>query len=42
MDKVISEVTLLLQLAPEYRDIILESDHLELILDDSRIEELLK
>lgn len=42
MDKVISEITLLLQLAPEYRDIILESDHLELILNDSKIEELLK
>lgn len=42
IEKVISEMTYLLQLAPEYKDVILESEYLETVLDNPRIEKLLK
>jgi hypothetical protein len=42
MENVITEMTYLLQLAPEYKDIILESEYLEKSLNNSRIKKLLK
>jgi len=42
IEKVISEISYLLQLAPEYKDIILESEYLEPILNDKRIINILK
>lgn len=42
IDKVISEITYLLQLAPEYKDIILESEYLKSVLSNKYIKELLK
>jgi hypothetical protein len=42
MENVISEMTYLLQLAPEYKDIILESDDLEKSLSNTRIKKILK
>jgi hypothetical protein len=42
MDKVITEITYLLQLAPEYKDIIIESEYLESVLSNEVVMELLK
>lgn len=41
MDKVVSEITYLLQLAPEYKDIILESEYLKSALTNAKIKKLL-
>lgn len=41
-EKVISEMTYLLQLAPEYKDFILESEYLEDIINNTRVKKLLK
>lgn len=40
-EKVISEISHLLQLAPEYKDVILESEYLESILNNTKIKKLL-
>jgi hypothetical protein len=37
----ISEMTYLLQLAPEYKDVILESEHLKTVLENPRLKKLL-
>jgi hypothetical protein len=42
IEKVISEITYLLQLAPEYKDIIIDSEYLESVLNNDNIKELLK
>lgn len=42
MDKAYSDINHLIQLSPEYKDIILESDHLSAILSDTKIKKLLK
>ena len=41
IEKVISEMTYLLQLAPEYKDIILESEYLESVTNNAVIKKLL-
>ncbi|MEA3387084.1 MAG: hypothetical protein U9Q66_01525 [Patescibacteria group bacterium] len=40
-EKVISEMTYLIQLSPDYKDIILDSEYLINILSNKRIEEVL-
>jgi hypothetical protein len=42
IEKVISEITYLLQLAPEYKDIIIDSEYLESVLNNDIIKDLLK
>lgn len=42
IEKVVSEITYLLQLAPEYKDIILESEYLESVFNNPQIKKLLK
>lgn len=42
IDSMITEMTYLLQLAPEYKDIILESEYLESALKNTKVKKLLK
>ena len=41
-DKAVADINHLLQLSPEYKDIILESEYLGSILSDARVKKLLK
>jgi tetratricopeptide (TPR) repeat protein len=42
IDKAVSDINHLLQLSPEYKDIILESDHLSSVLSNAKIKKVLK
>jgi hypothetical protein len=42
VENMITEMSHLLQLAPEYKDIILESEYLESVLKNAKVKKLLK